>query len=198
MNFRTLVASAALIAAAPLIAATVGQQAPDFSIAASNGETVSLADFRGKTVVLEWTNAECPFVQKFTASGTMQEWQGAARDKGVVWLTVNSAGVGKQGHRSAAAANADLRAQGANPTAYLLDDKGVVGKAYDARSTPQLVVIAPDGKVAYNGGFDDLPSADPADIPRAKPLLEQALADLAAGRAVATPTGRVYGCSIKY
>lgn len=192
------IAAVALAAIAmPAAAATVGQPAPAFSVAASNGNNVSLSDYRGRTVVLEWTNPECPFVQKYAASGALQELQAEARKNDVVWLTVNSAGAGKAGNLSASAANAALRAQGAMPTAYLLDGDGAMARAYGARSTPQLFVIAPDGNIAYAGGFDDLPSADPADIARAKPLLKQALADVAAGRAVATPNGRAYGCSIK-
>lgn len=191
-------AIALFLLAAPAMAVAPGDVAPAFAAADSYGNSVSLADYRGRTVVLEWTSPACPFVQKYWASGALQELQGAARADGVVWLTINSNGAGKPGHLSASEANASARAQGANPNAYLLDDNGAIGRAYGARFTPQLFVIAPDGKIAYAGGFDDLPSADPADIARARPLLQQALADLKANRAVATPNSRAYGCSIKY
>lgn len=190
-------AAIAALLAMPVAAATVGQQAPDFSVADSNGRTVSLADYKGRTVVLQWTNPECPFVQKYATSGVLQEIQAEARKQDVIWLTVNSAGEGKQGNLTATAANAAIRAQGSMLSAYLLDGAGAMAKAYGVRTTPQLFVITGDGKIAYTGGFDDLPSADPADIAKAKPLLRQALADVAAGRPVATPTSRAYGCSIK-
>ncbi len=197
MNKPHLLLAALAALSAPLAAATVGQPAPAFTVADSNGNSVSLAGYKGRTVVLEWTNPECPFVQKYAASGALQELQAEARKGDVVWLTVNSAGSGKQGNLSAAAANAAIRAQGLQPNAYLLDGDGTVARAYGARFTPQLFVIAPDGNLAYQGAFDDLPSADPADIAKARPLLKQALADVAAGRAVATASSRPYGCSIK-
>ncbi|MGL6042543.1 MAG: thioredoxin family protein [Sandaracinobacteroides sp.] len=178
--------------------AVVGQAAPAFTATDSNGKAVSLADFRGKPVVLEWTNPECPFVQKYYSGGDMQKLQADARKQGAVWLSINSGAQGKQGAMSGADANAKIRAQGIQSTAYLLDASGAVGRAYGAKTTPHMFVIAPDGTIAYAGGIDDTPTANPADIAKAQPLVKLALADVTAGRPVAVPTSRPYGCSVKY
>lgn len=193
-------AAAAFVAiAAPAGAnAVVGQAAPAFTATDSNGKTVRLSDFKGKPVVLEWTNPECPFVQKYYEGGDMQRLQADARKGGAVWLTVNSGAAGKQGHLTGPQANAKMRAQGSVPTAYLLDANGVVGRAYGAKTTPHMFVIAPDGTLAYAGGIDDVPTANSADIARAQPLVTLALADVKAGKSVGTPTSRPYGCSVKY
>jgi peroxiredoxin len=188
-----------LVVAAPAMAnAVVGQPAPAFTATDSNGRQHSLSDFNGKTVVLEWTNAECPFVQKYYGGGDMQKLQADAKRQGAVWLSVNSGAPGKQGHVTGAQADAKMKAGGANPTAYLLDADGSIGRAYGAKTTPHMFVIAPNGTVAYAGGIDDMPTADPADIAKAKPLVKLALADVAAGQPVGTPTSRPYGCSVKY
>ncbi len=198
MMKHLLIASSFLLAAAPsLAAAVVGQPAPAFSVADSNGRTVSLADFKGKTVVLEWTDPECPFVQKHY-NGAMQKLQADARRDGVVWLTVNSEGAGKQGAVSAAQANRYVRSNGLMPAAYLLDTSGAMARAYGARTTPHMFVINKEGVVAYAGGIDSIPSADPADTGRAQNFVQLALSDLKAGKAVATPSTRPYGCSIKF
>jgi peroxiredoxin len=189
----------AFMAATPALAvATVGQPAPAFTATDSNGRQVSLADFKGKTVVLEWTNPDCPFVQKYYSGGDMQKLQADARKQGVVWLTVNSGAPGKQGAMTGADANAKLRQLGSAPSAYLVDSSGTVGRAYGARTTPHMFVISPSGTVAYAGGIDNMPTANPADIARAQPLVKLALADLAAGRAVEISSSKPYGCSVKY
>jgi hypothetical protein len=196
---RTLFATAAIVIAAPAAAsAVVGQPAPAFSVKDSNGRTVTLAEHKGKTVVLEWTNPDCPFVQKYYSGGDMQKLQADARRQGVVWLTVNSGAPGKQGHMDGVAANAKMRSQGFQSTAYLLDADGAVGRAYGARTTPHMFVIAPDGTLSYAGGIDSIPSANPADIAKAEPLAKLAMTQVAAGKPVATPTSRPYGCSVKY
>jgi peroxiredoxin len=196
--FAPLALVAALAAAPALAVATVGQPAPAFTATDSNGRQVSLADYKGKTVVLEWTNPECPFVQKYYSGGEMQKLQADARKQGVVWLTVNSGAPGKQGAMTGTEANAKQRQLGSAPTAYLLDSSGAVGRAYGAKTTPHMFVIAPDGAVAYAGGIDNMPTANPADIARAQPLVKLAIADIAAGRAVETPSSKPYGCSVKY
>jgi peroxiredoxin len=196
--FRAVAVAAFAIAAPALGAAVVGQPAPAFTATDSNGRQVGLADFRGKPVILEWTNADCPFVQKFYESGTMQRMQADARKQGAVWLTINSGAPGKQGHVSGSEANAKMREKAFQSTAYLLDPTGTIGRAYGARTTPHMFVIAPNGTLAYAGGIDDIPSADPADIARAQPLVRLALADVAANRPVGTATSRPYGCSVKY
>ncbi len=193
LAFATVVALAAPALAAP----QVGQPAPAFRLTDSNGKARSLADFKGKTVVLEWTNAECPFVKKHYA-GNMQALQKAAAKDGVVWLTVNSGAPGKQGHVDGAGANAIVKAKGAAPTAYLLDAKGDVGRAYAAKTTPHMYIVDPAGKLVYMGGIDDTPTADVADIKTAKNYVTAALADLKAKRAVQTASSKPYGCSVKY
>ena len=198
--FRSLLAAAALatLAAPALAAATVGQPAPAFSAMDSNGKRHALADLRGKTVVLEWTNAGCPFVQKHYESGNMQRLQAAATSDDVVWLTVNSGAPGKQGHVTGREANAVLANWKAKPSAYLLDGDGRVGRAYGATVTPHMYVIDAEGTVAYAGAIDDTPTADQADIARAKNHVVAALADVKAGRPVAAATSKPYGCSVKY
>ena len=196
MKYLTI-ASLLLAPAQAMAAATVGQPAPAFSVADSGGRTVSLADFKGKTVVLEWTDPQCPFVQKHY-TGAMQKLQADARRDGVVWLTVNSEGAGKQGAQTAAEANRFVRNAGATPTAFLIDSDGAMGRAYGARTTPHMFVVNNQGVLVYAGGIDSIPSADPADIGRAQNFVQMALADLKAGKAVGTSSARAYGCSIKY
>lgn len=179
-------------------APAVGGPAPDFTLADANGKEVSLSDFRGKTVVLEWHNPGCPFVQKHYGSGNMQEAQAAATKDGVVWLTINSGAPGKQGHMSGAEAKAVLAQSGARPTAYLLDPSGVVGKAYDAKTTPHMYIVDKAGTLVYAGGIDDKPTANPADINGARNHVLAALSELKAGKPVSVATSRPYGCAVKY
>ena len=164
----------------------------------SNGKPVSLSDFRGKTVVLEWNNPGCPFVKKHYGSGNMQKTQAAAAKDGVVWLTINSGAPGKQGHMNGAEAKAFVASAGARPAAYLLDPRGVVGKAYDAKTTPHMYVVNKAGTLVYAGGIDDKPTANPADINGARNHVLAALSELKAGKAVSVATSRPYGCSVKY
>jgi hypothetical protein len=187
-----------LVAAPALAAATVGQPAPAFTATDASGKPVSLADYRGRTVVLEWHNPECPFVKKFYEPGAMQKLQTDARSQGVVWLTVNSGAPGKQGALSPAAATQYMKSQGMAAAAYVPDAKGGIGRAYGAQTTPHMYVIDPKGTLVYAGGIDDTPTADPADIGRARNYVTAALADLKAGRSVETATSRPYGCSVKY
>ncbi|MGQ5701871.1 thioredoxin family protein [Sandaracinobacteroides sp. A072] len=196
---KILIAATAIAISAPAVAAAVvGQPAPAFTATDSNGKSHSLSAYRGKTVVLEWTNAECPFVQKFYTAGDMQRTQSAARADGVVWLTINSGATGKQGNVNGQQANAIMKRQGFNSTAYLLDASGDIGRAYGAKTTPHMFVIDPKGTLVYAGGIDNIPSADPADIGKAQNFVKLALADIKAGKPVATTTSRPYGCSVKY
>ncbi|HEX8443901.1 MAG TPA: redoxin domain-containing protein [Allosphingosinicella sp.] len=190
----TAMAPSVASAAAPV----VGQPAPNFRLSDMNGRAVTLSDYRGKTVVLEWHNPGCPFVQKHYGSGNMQKAQAAAAQQGVVWLSINSGAPGKQGHMDAAAAKAMVGKVGAKPTAYLLDHKGVVGKAYDAKTTPHMYVINPKGTLVYAGGIDDKPTANPADVAGARNHVLAALGEIKAGKAVSVATSRPYGCSVKY
>ena len=181
-----------------IAAVKAGQAAPAFSLQDVDGKTRSLAEFRGKTVVLEWTNDGCPFVRKHYGSGNMQALQKRWTDAGVVWLVINSSAPGKQGHVDAAGAKKLVAEQGMKPTAYLLDADGKVGKAYGATATPHMFVIDAKGDVAYQGAIDDTPSADPADIAGAKNYVDAALTEVLAGKPVTTAATRAYGCSVKY
>jgi len=196
---RAIFAASALVIAAPLIAAPqVGQQAPNFKLNDINGKVVSLSDFKGKTVVLEWHNPGCPFVKKHYSSGNMQKTQAAARKAGAVWLTINSGAPGKQGHMSGAEARTLIAQQKAQPSAYLLDPKGVVGKGYDAKTTPHMYIVDPNGRLVYAGGIDDKATSDAADIAGARNHVLAALGELKGGKAVSVASSRPYGCSVKY
>jgi Redoxin len=196
---RPLVAAAALVCAGALSAATVGQPAPAFTLTDLDGKTHTLADFKGKTVVLEWTNPGCPFVIKhYDKSGNIPATQKAAVDDGVVWLTINSAGPGKEGDLDAAAAKAWQAKEKSAATAYLRDQDGKVGKSYGAKNTPQLFVINAEGTLVYQGAIDSIRSADAADIPKAENYVKSALAAVKAGTPVAKPDTQPYGCGVKY
>ncbi|HEV2567761.1 thioredoxin family protein [Sphingomonas sp.] len=194
----TAFAALAVIAAPGSAAPVVGQPAPDFKLADVNGKPVTLSGFRGKTVVLEWNNPGCPFVQKHYKSNNMQKAQAAAAKDGVVWLSINSSAPGKQGHMDGAAAKAFLAQSGAKPTAYLLDPRGVVGQAYDAKTTPHMYVVNKAGTLVYAGGIDDKPTANPADVNGARNHVLAALSELKAGKGVSVASTRPYGCSVKY
>lgn len=188
----------AVVSAPASAAPVVGTPAPNFKLADANGKVVTLSDFRGKTVVLEWNNPGCPFVKKHYDSGNMQKAQAAAARDGVVWLSINSGAPGKQGHMSGAEAKAFVAKAGARPTAYLLDPKGVVGKAYDAKTTPHMYVVNKAGTLVYAGGIDDKPTPRPADINGARNHVLAALSEIKAGKAVSVATSRPYGCAVKY
>jgi len=194
---RSLLAAALIAPALVHAAANVDAPAPAFTAMTADGKTVNLADFKGKTVVLEWTNHDCPYVKKHY-SGNMQGQQKAAAAQGVVWLQVISSAPGQQGHVDGATAQKLNADRGAVVAATLLDPKGEIGKAYGAQTTPHMYVIAPDGKLAYKGGIDSIASNKADDIAKADPYVTQALAAIAAGRKVEKASTRPYGCSVKY
>jgi peroxiredoxin len=199
---RRLVASFPFWAGLPLTALvpTLAQAkpAPDFTAVDADGKTRSLSEFRGKTVVLEWVNEGCPYVRKHY-SGNMQGLQQAARADGVVWLTIASSAPGKQGYfPDGAAARTWMDAKGAKPTALLLDPDNKVATAYKAKTTPHMFVIDKAGQVVYEGAIDDIPTSKVEDLSKARNLVAAALADVKAGRKVATPFAPPYGCSVKY
>lgn len=187
-----------LTSATAYAAATVDQPAPAFSAATADGKSVDLNGLRGKTVVLEWTNNECPFVPKHYESGNMQRLQQEASTAGVVWLQVLSSAPGKQGYADGPTALRLNSARSAVPSAVILDPQGKLGRLYGAQTTPHLFVIDAKGTLVYKGGIDSIASADKADIVRAEPYVANALAALAAGRKIAASNTRPYGCSIKY
>lgn len=200
-DVRSLAFAAALTlaAAGPALAApAIGQPAPAFTIKDGAGQTRSLSEFKGKTVVLEWTNAGCPYVQKHYESGNMQGLQKSATKDGVVWLTLVSSAPGKQGYVSPAEAKTWKATTGAASTAVLLDPTGQVGHAYEAKTTPHMYVVNPAGKLVYMGGIDDRPTADPTSLKGATNYVAAALSDVKAGRPVAKAVSKPYGCTIKY
>lgn len=194
----TLLVPVSGVAAAAADEPQIGQPAPDFSVTDSDGKVRRLADFRGKTVVLEWTNADCPYTRKHYSSGNMQNLQELARQRGVIWLSVISSAPGKQGYVSGPEADALSRSRHAVPTAVLLDPSGDLGRLYHAKTTPHMFVIDPRGELKYMGGIDSLATPDVADIPRAEPYLKEALLAVVDDKPVAHPVTRPYGCSIKY
>jgi len=178
--------------------ADVGQPAQNFTLKSAAGKEVSLSDFQGKVVVLEWTNPLCPFVNKHYGSGNMQKLQKDAAAKGVVWLTICSSAPGKQGNLPAEEAAKLTASNGSAATAYLLDEDGKAGRLYGAKRTPEMFVINKEGTLVYHGAIDDKKTPDPADIPGAKNYVAAALGEVLAGKPVSTPQTEAYGCSVKY
>ena len=192
------VAAFALSATAAVAAPTVGEPAPAFSAVDTAGKTRALSEFKGKTVVLEWTNDGCPYVKKHYGAGNMQKLQQEATAGGTVWLTIISSAPGKQGYVDAAAANQLTTSRGAKPTAVLLDPKGDVGRAYEAQTTPHMFVIDKAGTLRYMGAIDDQPTTEAASLPNARNYVREALAAVGSGGKVAQTTTDPYGCSVKY
>lgn len=178
--------------------ARVGASAPAFTATDSHGQTQSLQQYRGKYVVLEWHNQGCPYTRKHYVSGNMQSLQKEWTAKGVVWFTVISSAPGTQGYVTPPEENAYLARMHAAPTAVLLDPDGKVGRLYNAKTTPQMFVIDPLGKLIYDGAIDNKPTVDPEDIRGADNYVSDALTAAMAGKPVATPYSRSYGCSVKY
>ncbi len=181
-----------------LAAPVVGKAAPQFSLPDSNGITHNLADYQGKTVILEWTNHDCPYVRKHYTSNNMQDLQKDMTDEGVVWLSVISSRPGSQGYVKPKKANELTASRDAYPTAVLLDPAGDVGRAYDARTTPHMYIINPEGTLVYMGAIDDKPSARVSSLEGANNYVRAAMADLQAGKAVQVAQSTPYGCSVKY
>lgn len=179
-------------------AAIVGKPAPPVELRDIDGKTVRLDAFKGKFVVLEWVNFQCPFVGKHYGSGNMQALQKKYTDEGVVWLSICSSAPGKQGYVTGPEAKKLLEEKGAVPSHFLLDPKGAVGKAYGAKTTPHMFVIDPKGIVLYNGAIDDKPSTKRADIAVAKNYLAAALDASLSGKKVEIAASQPYGCSVKY
>lgn len=189
-----------LVATASLAAATVGEPAPAFSaVDAVTGKPFSSESLKGKTVVLEWNNFDCPFIKKFYSVGAMQALQANATKEGVVWVSINSSAKDKEGHLSdVKSAKSALTLNKSNASHYLLDHDGTIGRAYGAKTTPHMFVIDKEGKLVYQGAIDNKPTADTADIAMATNYVTQALKSLGAGKPVETNTTRPYGCFVKY
>jgi peroxiredoxin len=182
----------------PVWAVRVGETAPDFTATDSNGQTHTLSAYRGKFVVLEWHNRECPYTHKQYASGNMEQLQKKWTARGVQWFTVISSAPGKQGYVTADEENAYVQQVHAAPTAVLLDPEGKLGRLYEAKTTPHMFVIDPNGKLIYDGAIDDKPTTDVSDIAGAHNYVDAALTAAMAGQAVQVAVTRPYGCSVKY
>lgn len=178
--------------------AEIGKAAPGFTLSSTEGKEHSLADFKGKFVVLEWTNYDCPFVAKHYGADNMQALQREFTEKGVVWLSINSSAPGKQGHFALETWKKRMSAWKVAATAVLLDPDGKVGRAYGAKVTPHLFIVNPEGVLIYAGAIDDRRSTNAADIPGVKNYVRAALEQALAGRPVETPSTQPYGCSVKY
>lgn len=178
--------------------AEIDKPAPDFTLTDTKGETHSLADFKGKYVVLEWINYDCPFVNKHYNSGNMQMLQKNYTDKEVVWLTICSSGEGNPGFMESDEINEELEKREAAMTAYLVDASGKVGKMYGAKTTPHMYIINPEGVLVYTGGIDDIISTDTDDIEEAKNYISVNLDLLLDGKEVDTKVSKPYGCGVKY
>ena len=191
----TLAASTALFAAD---SPAVGTTAPDFSLTDSKGKTQSVSQYKGKYVVLEWFNPECPFVKKHYGSGNMQKLQEEFTGKGVVWLSIDSSAPGLEGNLTAEQANAKMTEWKTKQTALVLDPDGKAGRAYGAKNTPHMFVINPEGKIVYEGAIDSKASSNPADIAGSTNYVKVALEESLAGKTVSTANTKPYGCSVKY
>ncbi len=183
---------------AAFAAPSVGEKAPDFIAVDTRGAQHKLSDFAGKYVVLEWTNPGCPFVRKHYGSGNLPATQKAATDKGVVWLAINSTERAASDYLKPAAFDAWMKEQSAAPTAALMDEDGVIGQAYGARTTPHMFIIDPKGVLVYAGGIDSIPSARADDIKTAVNYVSKALGEVAVGKPISAAVTKPYGCSIKY
>lgn len=200
--FKTLsvcaIAALTLLITSTAGALTVGSAAPNFQVTDADGKVQSLADYKGKYLVLEWHNQGCPYVKKHYDSGNMQKVQKEVTRQNIAWLTVISSAEGKQGYVTAAEAKAYAQQKGAAPTAILLDTTGKMGKDYGAKTTPHMFVINPEGKVIYNGAIDSDDSTDSAAIAKSSNYVKAALNEALGGKPVTVATTRPYGCSVKY
>ena len=198
-SFLSAAAAAAILMPGHAMAApaVVGQSAPGFTLTDTAGKPVRLADFKGKTVVLEWNNPGCPFVRKHY-QGNMQSLQKEAAAQGVVWLAINSTETASGDYLSPAQLARWMQDKQAAPTATLMDEDGVVGKAYGARVTPHMYIVNAQGVLVYAGGIDSIPSSRVDDIPKATPYIRQALGEIKGGKPLSVSTSQAYGCSVKY
>ncbi len=196
--FTPIALAAATLTAPAFAAATVGQKAPEFSAKDTTGKAVNLADFKGKTVVLEWVNPGCPYVRKHYGSGNMQSTQKDATGNGVVWLAVNSTDTSHPDYLAPAALQSWMTEQKASATHTLMDESGNIGQQYAARTTPHMYIISPQGNLVYAGGIDSIASARADDIKQATNYIKQSLGETLAGKPISMATTKPYGCSVKY
>jgi thioredoxin-related protein len=195
---KVVIALMLLLSANVAFAAKVGTPAPDFTGTSSTAQEISLAQYRGKYVVLQWHNKDCPYVQAQYGSGNMQRLQNEWTSKGIIWLTIISSAVGKQGYVDGNGAETDVRTTGAAPTATILDPAGKIGRAYRAQTTPHMFVIDPQGTLIYDGAIDNRATTSKANVGGSINYVSTALTEAMAGKTLSHPTSRPYGCSMKY
>ncbi|MCH2038590.1 MAG: redoxin family protein [Rickettsiales bacterium] len=188
----------ALIGSPALAAVKAGDMAPDFTGVDSNGVSHSLSDFKGKTVVLEWKNHDCPFVVKHYATNNMQKLQKDVTSNDMIWLSINSSAKGKQGYTTADEANAIVKDEGSMATAVILDSSGAIGKMYDAKTTPEIFIIDESGMVIYDGAIDSIASTSKGDVEKAVNYVTKTLAEKKEGKPIEIASTTPYGCSVKY
>jgi len=198
MNWQTTLAPFLLSVSLPALAATAGQAAPNFTLTDTQGKAVQLSDFKGRYVVLEWTNPQCPFVRNHYNTHNMQALQESWGPRGVVWLSIDSSNKSSWSFMPPAKLDAWMHERGAAQKAVLVDGQSAVAKLYQAKTTPHMFVIDPEGKIVYAGAIDDRPSTRPADPPAANNYVRAALTQATAGIPVSTPNSTPYGCSIDY
>src|SRR5256886_14386344 len=201
MKTKLILTAITTLAAAALYAADVpplGSNAPDFSLTDAKGATHSLSQYKGKYVVLEWFNPECPFVKKHYGSDNMQKLQGEYTGKGVAWLTIDSNAPGTEGNITGEQAQKIMAQWKTKQTALLLDPESKIAKLYGAKNTPNMVIINPEGKIVYEGAIDSKASPNPADIPASTNYVKSALDESLGGKPVSNPQTKPYGCSVKY
>jgi peroxiredoxin len=198
MSLRTLIAAAAFGASLPVLAATAGQSAPNFTLSDTQGKSVQLADFKGKYVVLEWTNPGCPFVRNHYSTRNMQALQQNWGPRGVVWLSIDSTNKSSWDYMAPAKLGEWMHARGAAQNAVLMDPDSAIAKLYQAKTTPHMFIINPEGAIIYAGAIDDRPSTRPEDPPAAHNYIRAALTQATSGAPVTVAASTPYGCSIKY
>jgi len=201
MKTKTILITLTSLAATAVFALDpppVGSPAPDFSLANAKGETHSLSQYKGKYVVLEWFNPQCPFVKKHYGSGNMQELQEEYTGRGVVWLTINSSAPGTWGALSPEQADQKMTEWKMHQTALLLDPEGKAGRAYGAKNTPNMVVVNPEGNIIYEGAIDSKATPNPGDIPNSTNYVRAALDESLGGKSVTTAKTKPYGCAVEY
>lgn len=197
-SLSACLALAAIPTSTAILPAAVGQAAPDFTLRDSDGKTHSLSELKGKFVVLEWVNFECPFVRAQYNSGNMPSLQRTYTAKGVAWLSICSSAPGKDGYFQGNELKTRMDRMKATPSAYLIDGEGEVGRLYAAKSTPTMFIVDPRGVLIYAGGIDDTPTTDPTEVPRSRNYVREALDLAMAGKPVGVTYSRSYGCSVKY
>ena len=198
VSLLLLLATLPLAAARPMPRPEIGEPAPAFALPDIHGVEHALTQHRGEWVVLEWVNYGCPYVRKHYRTGNIPSQQAKWREEGVVWLAIVSSAPGEQGYYEPAAMDARSQEMGSHASAVLLDPDGTVGHLYEAKTTPHMFVIDPEGTLVYMGGIDDVPSTRDRDLERATQLVDRALTEAMAGEPVSVPTSRPYGCAVKY